>query len=938
MKNIFSQQTLKELQAFFKTDLQQGLKSEEALQRLKLYGKNQIIINNQTTLFQQLKRELKDFLVILLLGAAFINFTIGIWKNNFEEIFEGVFILIIVLGNIFISIYYENKTKKTLALVEQKTSLKVKVIRDNSYFLIPMENLVPGDLVILEAGDIVAADIRLIETFNLLVDESILTGESKAVLKNSHAAKNNDQNILSLLNMVFMNTIVLKGRARGVVVACGMKTEMGKITNFVDQAKSQKTPLEQKLTRFIKGITLLIVLIIMINALFVLLKNNNYIDFNILKNTFLEAIALGVAAIPEGLLIIMTLILALGMKKLTTQKAIVKNLKTLEILGAVNVVCTDKTGTLTQNKMVVKEIILSQNQFQPFVCRNENEKNENNPKKNPTEINLNNENNFALQKLLLFGVLCNDALISDQNEQKTLEIIADPTEKALINLALIYQINIQEIKKNYFRIGEIPFDSQRKMMTTFCSSEKDQVIYQITKGAPEVVLQRCTHIEDQGQIIKKTPAIQKILETQINQLTQKSLRVLAIAYKNCAFDNPNIINTTDQKEQNLIFLGAVALQDPIRDDVYQAIINCQKAHVAPIMITGDHLQTATTIAKNLKILQNKNDLVITGEALNQMSETEFFKKLNQIKVYARTNHHDKLKIVQAWQKKGFVVAMTGDGVNDALSIKQADVGIAMGIAGSNVAKMAADMILTDDNFATIVTSLESGRHIFNNIKKSLIFLLSCNMGEIMLILLHNFFGSFLIPFTSHTSHFQILTAFQILWVNLVTDSLVAMALGLESQEKNNSPQKPYSLHENFLNKKTYQKIIIEGLLIALLAFIAGCVGYHIHKEKTLQEKHLTFQTFAFMVLAITQLIHVWNLRSFTTSTFKLKRNPLLIKTFCISLFCQLSIIWVPAIRKLFKLISLSLLDFAIIFFFSIIPLVIIEIKKALNATKKSKNN
>ncbi|WP_349401644.1 sodium/potassium-transporting P-type ATPase [Candidatus Phytoplasma solani] len=918
MKNIFSQQTLDELQVFFKTDLLKGLTSEESFQRLQMHGPNQIKPFDKPTLYQQLKKQLKDFLVILLLLAATINFVIGMWQDKKEELFEAFFILVIILGNAFLSIYYENKTNKTLALIEQKTLLEVKVIRDNKHFLIPITNLVSGDVVILEAGDIVSADMRLIQAFDLLVDESLLTGESQAILKNSLTLENNEKKDEEIfLNMVFMNTIILKGRAKGLVVATGMKTEIGKITTFIEKPYTQKTPLEKKITHFIKNLTLLITIIIIFNTSWVLFKNIMHLDSwvnwrSIFKNTFLDAIALTVAAVPEGLLIIMTLILALGMKKLTTKKAIVKNLKTLEILGSVNVICTDKTGTLTQNKMTVKKIIFSDHYIKPL------------DKTQKTDINK-NQNLLTLKKLLLFGILCNDALVSFKKEDQTLEIIADPTEKALINLALLYQMDIFKNKQNYFRVKEIPFDSQRKMMTTFCINQKDNIIYQITKGAPEVILQRCTKIEHQGKIIDKNKKISNLLEAQINALTKKSLRVLAISYNIFPFENQNNLDyLSDLPENNLIFLGAVAMEDPIRQDAYQAIIKCQKAHITPIMITGDHLQTATMIAQKLNILTNSYELAITGQTLNQMSEKEFLEKLIHIKVYARTNPEDKLKIVKTWQKKGFIVAMTGDGVNDALSIKQADVGISMGISGTHVAKMASDMILTDDNFATIVSALEEGRNIFHNIKKSLVFLLSCNVGEIMLILISNFFGDLFF-----NSNFKILTAFQILWINLITDSLVAMALGLEPQEKNLMSQKYRCINENLLDRQTYKKIIFEGMMIALLAFIAALTGFYIHGEKNLQEKNQYAQTFAFMVLALTQLIHVWNLRSFKNSIFKLKSNSFLTKTFFISLFLQLMIIVISPIRELFKLISLSCLDFVVIFFFSILPLIIIEMKKMI---------
>ncbi|MBP5836163.1 cation-translocating P-type ATPase [Candidatus Phytoplasma meliae] len=907
MNTIFSQKTPEQLLKMFKTDFNKGLSPQEALQRLTIYGNNQINALTQETFYQKLKKQFQDLLVIILLMAAAINLTIGIFQNKHEEIYEACFILFIVLGNALLSIYYENKTQQALSFVEKKVALRVKVVRDNKHLLIPMVNLVPGDIVILETGDLVSADMRLLESFNLTVDESLFTGESQAILKQELTLPQN-KNIadLSLVNMVFMNTVVLKGRGKGLVVATGMKTEIGKITTFIAKPQITKTPLEQKLTKLIKTLTLLISMIVILNALIVLLKQTGFgcLQWDILQSTFLDSLALTVAAIPEGLLIIMTLILALGMKKLTVLNAIVKNLKTLETLGAVNVICTDKTGTLTQNKMTVKQIITADALIAALpLCH---------------AFSL-NPHRLMLEKLMLFGVLCNDALISPKPNQKLLEVFADPTEKALINLALFYQMDVLTWKKKYVRLGEIPFDAQRKLMTTFNHNMAENTIYQITKGAPEVLLKRSHQVMYQGRIIPKDDRINHILEKQISQLTQQSLRVLGIAYSILPFDPAFKIDQVLQPEYNLIFVGVVALEDPIRPEVFQAIAKCQAAYVTPIMITGDHLQTAMGIAQKLNILATRDDLAITGETLNHLSEAEFLDKLEYIKVYARTNPQHKLKIVKAWQKKGFVVSMTGDGVNDALSIKQANIGIAMGITGTHVAKMASDMILTDDNFATIVKALEAGRNVFNNIKKSLVFLLSCNVGEIMLILLSNLFGSYWFG-----GDFKILTAFQILWINLVTDSLVAMALGLEPQEQNLMSQKPRQMNENLLNKSIYYKIMIEGCLIASLAFLAALVGYYWHGYN-----HQYAQTFAFMVLAISQLIHVWNLRSFKVSMFKLKPNLALRKAFGISLLLQLIIILIPAIRSLFKLMPLSSVDYLIIFFFSLCPLIVVEIYKKI---------
>lgn len=906
MKHSFSHKNPEQLQALLQTKITKGLTDKEAFQRLQIDGKNQIKTLAKTTFWHQLQQQFKDFLVIVLLLAATINFVIGILQSNKEELLEGCFILIIVFINAFLSIYYETKTQKVLANVSKKTPLNAKVIRDSKPLLIPMQNLVIGDIVILETGDIIPADIILLETFNLYVDESLFTGESQAVLKSAWDCKDS---VLTNQNMAFMNTVILKGRAKGVVCASGMQTEIGKITHFITQPLQEKTPLEQNISKLTKKLTLIIGIIIFFNGLWTIGKNiyNSTFNSHILKHTFLDAIALAVAAIPESLLIIVTLILALGMKKLALKKAIVKNLKTLETLGSVNVICTDKTGTLTQNNMTVKKIIVcnSLEKIIPFCVE---------------DINV--PKPFNLEKLLLFGILCNDALISvakitQDTTSNNLEILADPTEKAFIDLALFYQYDAFALKKKYPRFAEIAFDSQRKLMTTF--HHKDGFIYAITKGAPEVLLQKCSQVQYQEQIIEKDAKITNILEKQISQLSEQSLRVLGVAYRVFSIDlETNLKKNPDIFEKDLIFLGAVVMEDPIRKEVWQAIFKCNQARITPIMITGDHLKTAFVIAKKLNILSQPQDLAITGDELTQMPEEEFLEKLLQIKVYARTNPHHKLKIVQAWQKKGFVVAMTGDGINDALSIKQANVGISMGIAGTDVCKMASDMILIDDNFATITNALEEGRNIFNNIKKSLVFLLSCNVGEIILILLGNFLGIFFFG-----CDFKILTALQILWINLVTDSLPAMALGIEPQETNSMSPKNYNPKLNLLNKKTYQKIILEGFLIGLLAFMASLIGYYNHDS----DKIRYAQTFAFMVLAFSQLIHVWNLRSFCTSVFKLKINSFLIKAFAISVFLQLIIIFIPFIRDLFQLIYLTTKDFVIILLLSLFPLLFVEIKK-----------
>ncbi|TVY12145.1 cation-translocating P-type ATPase [Candidatus Phytoplasma pini] len=896
------------LETKLKTNFIQGLNTSQVKEKLLIEGLNKLVKNKKISLWKKILQQFRDLFVCILLLSAIITFFIGIIYKQQEEIFESILILIIVFINIFLNLFYEKQKKKSLKLVKEKTKPYARVVRDGVLQLVLKEELVVGDIVFVETGDVVPADIRIIQSNNLKVDESILTGETASIIKEFCEEKNGSFDLFNSYHLIFRDTTVIYGNSKGVVVYTGKKTQIGKITKFIFENQDKKSPLEENIQQLTKFLSLLILFLVGFNFIINLSKNyftQKNINFFIIQKLFLISIALAVAVIPESLLTIITIILTIGVKKLLSQKTIIKKLRTLETLGSINIICTDKTGTLTENKMKIQNLYF----FHQNVKINKSLKH--------------HELSQIIIKLITYGILCNSHDISFSIKPNIKNLI-DPIDQSFIDLAYFLNLNIYQMQSQNVKIKEFPFDSKHKLMITIHKNNKGCLL--VVKGAAELILRLSSFIEkEENQIIKKNKINEKIIEENSNLIaSQEGYKILGVAYsffdeKILLSKNLSINDILEKINKNLIFLGIYCIEDPIRAEILPIIKELKKASIIPIMITGDNLYTAQNVAYRLKIFDYKTDLAITGTTLDQWSEKEFLKKLPFIKVYARTNPEHKLKIIQTLQKKGNIVAMIGDGVNDAVSIKKADVGIAMGITGTEITKKASDMILTNDDFTTVKTAIFEGRNIFKNIQKSILFLLSCNTGEIIVILYNTILGHFLFK-----TDLVILTAFQILWINLITDSLVAVALGMEPPEKNLMQEKPRNIKTSFLNKKLILKIIAEGFMIGSSTFLSAWIGYKIHGNS----KEYA-QTFAFTVLIFSQLIHVFNLRNLKKSIFKIKPNWYLRKFFFLSCFLQIMLFVIPFLQQKFQLYPLSKLDIFIIFMFSFVPLIISEIIKKI---------
>ncbi|PKK96416.1 MAG: ATPase [Tenericutes bacterium HGW-Tenericutes-3] len=771
------------------------------------------------------------------------------------------------------------------------SSPHAKVKRDGVDIVIDVKQLVVGDVVILDAGDYVPADVRIIESINLKIDESTLTGEAVPVDKISNPLKEAEIPLGDRINLGYMGTVVTYGRGVAIVTSIGMQTELGKIASMLNETKDEVTPLQKSMSQLGKllaiialGITLIIFLITIIEAYVF----SGGADFEVWKEALLTSIALAVAAIPEGLPAIITIVLALGMQNLVKQNAIIRTLPAVETLGSTSIICSDKTGTLTQNLMTVKKVYIENN----FI-----------------DIDSDIKKNDALELMGIYGALCNDTKLQKKDGQYIK--IGDPTEIAFTDLSIAIKQDPIEITKTYSRIYELPFDSERKLMTTVHDFKDGR--YAIIKGAPDVLFKRVIHVHNSS-----TDQVTSF-EKANHEMSSQALRVLAVAYKKIDSKKDLKTLTNLDLEHDVTLLGLVGMIDPARPEVKDSIALCDIAGIKTIMITGDHINTAVAIAKDLHILKDK-DLAITGHDLDQMNDEEFLEKFENIRVYARVSPENKVRIVEVWRNSGHVVAMTGDGVNDAPSIKKADIGIAMGITGTEVAKGAADMILTDDNFSTIVNAVSEGRTIFSNIKKAIHFLLSCNIGEIITIFLGTTIG--ILIFSTRVTT---LTAVQILWVNLVTDSLMAIALGLDPKEKDIMKDKPRNSNESIFANGLGKKIAWQGTMLGLIAFSAYIIGWFMTSDTSL--RMITAQTMTFIVLALSQLVHAFNVRSQKHSAFKLARNKYIIYALLVSVVLQLLVVFLPFTRSIFKIIMPTLTQWAIILGLIILPLVIVETTK-----------
>lgn len=878
------------------TNLKTGLTQEKANNNLKKYGKNKLIEPKKRSLILKFFDQLMDFMILILFIASILSFVT-------KDIFEGIFIIAIIFINAIIGVIQEAKAEKSLKAIQKLSSPHAKVIRDGVDILIDAEDVTVGDLVILQAGDYVPADLRIIESVNLKIDESALTGESLPVEKKTLALENKEIALGDKINLGYMSTVVTYGRGLGIVTNIGMKSEIGKIATMLSEAKNDQTPLQKSIAKL--GKTLAIIAIIISIVIFAINIVETYVHNSMViwedwKNALMASIALAVAAIPEGLPAIITIVLAIGMQNLARQKAIMKSLPAVETLGSTSVICSDKTGTLTQNTMTVTHLYLhekvsSLNEIKPST---------------------------KLDKLALYGLLCNDTKVNLDENGNYLKI-GDPTEIAFIDLAINLGYNPINLIAENKRIFELPFDSERKLMTTVHDFNDGR--YAIIKGAPDIIFNKSN---DNESIINNYQ--------QANQkMTSDALRVLAIAYKKIDA-NLNVDEMTPNLLENeLTLLGLVGMIDPPRPEVKKAVETACNAGIQTIMITGDHKNTAVAIAKELNIITNDQDIAITGLELDSMDDETFNQKLKYIKVYARVSPENKVRIVKAWKANQNIVAMTGDGVNDAPALKEANIGIAMGITGTEVSKGAADLVLTDDNFTTIVNAVSEGRGIYANIQKAIHFLLSCNSGEIIAIFLGTLIGSLVL-----SAAIMPLTAIQILWVNLVTDSLLAISIGLEKKEKDIMEEKPRDPNKSFFADGIGIRIIWQGIMIGLLTFGAYLLGYYIDQltgipiDNTLSI--IKGSTFAFMVLSLSQITHSFNIRSESKSFLKLPLNKWHIGAVLVSTFLQIVTIIFPFSRNLFGIVALNWYEWLIVLSLSLLPLVIVEIQKLLIYLIKNK--
>lgn len=883
MDKLNHQQTIEETLSTYKTHIKTGLSNEEVLKRQTSYGKNQLDEGKKRPFILKFFDQINDFMIYILLVASLISFFT-------HEIAEGFLILAIILINAILGLLQESRAEKALASIKALSSPHAKVLRDSVEQLIDVKDIVVGDVVILDAGDYMPADVRLIEAINLKVDESTLTGEAVPVLKSTDVISSQEVPLGDRTNLGFMGTVVTYGRGKAIVTNIGMKTELGKIATMLTETKDQQTPLQKSMASL--GKTLAFIALGIVIVIFAITLIESYITtgeilFDVFKEALLTSIALAVAAIPEGLPAIITIVLALGMQNLVKKQAIIRTLPAVETLGSTSIICSDKTGTLTQNLMTVTKVFTHLGQ---------------------TDILKDTKKNETLERLATYGILCNDTKVSVKDDHFVK--IGDPTEIAFVDLGIILNMPPIETFKNNPRLYELPFDSDRKLMTTVHDFKDGR--YAVIKGAPDVIFSKTNAIYEDD--ITHLHVYEKANQDMANQ----ALRVLAVAYKKIDKDLKLEDLTHQDLENNLTLVGLVGMIDPARPEVKDAIHVCHQAGIKTIMITGDHINTAIAIAKDLNIL-GEGEIALTGKDLDHMDDDTFMEKLTSIRVYARVSPENKVRIVNAWQAQGEIVAMTGDGVNDAPSIKRADIGIAMGITGTEVAKGAADMVLTDDNFTTIVSAVGEGRTIFSNIKKAIHFLLSCNIGEIVAIFLGTSLGIFIFGRQVTT-----LTAVQILWVNLVTDSLMAIALGLEPREKNIMQNKPRDPNRSIFKDGLGKLIAIQGIMIGLIAFSAYYIGWQI-APAGLEE--ITAETMTFMVLALSQLVHAFNVRSQKGSLFKLKHNKFIYYAFIASFILQMAVILLPFGRNIFGLVALSGVHWLIVLGLSLLPLVFVELYK-----------
>lgn len=823
-----------------------GLSTREAEKRVKTYGLNELKHNKKKSPVLIFLAQFNDFLVWVLIGATIISGFIG-------DKADAITILIIVIVNAILGFVQEFRTEKSLEALQELAAPTCKVIRDGNIKVVSSKELTIGDLVVLEAGDRIPADGTFIDAANMVVDESLLTGESVGISKDTTKGKNSG----------FMGTIVLKGRGLIIIDAIGMKTEMGKIANLLDNIEEDKSPLRERLDSLGKILVVMCIVVCLIVTILGIIRGNDITEM------FLLGVSLAVAAIPEGLAAIVTVALALGVGRMLKRNALVRKLPAVETLGCTSVICSDKTGTLTQNKMTVKEILVNGRIYE-----------------------LDKEKIYDCEKLKEAFIYCNDANYNYEIKYIEKAVMGDPTETALVKAFYKDSKELQKFVEKSKRVYEISFDSTRKMMTVIMNENGKETCYM--KGAPERVLEKCNSVLENGKVKPLTYQKKKQIYSYIEAMSNRALRCIAAAYK-----EENLVKN-ESVECDLIFLGVAGSMDPPRIEVKDAVLKCKMAGIKPIMITGDHKNTALAIAKSINIC-NSDDQAVTGDELEKMSDSELVKKVNKIRVFARVSPNHKLRIVRAFKKDNNIVAMTGDGVNDAPAIKEADIGVAMGISGTDVTKEAAAMVLMDDNFATIVSAVEEGRVIYDNIRKFIRYLLSCNLGEVLTMFLASLFY---LP--------NPLTPIQILFVNLATDGLPAIALGVDPPDKDIMRQSPREKNEGIFARGLWEKIIVRGSLIGVCTLLSFMSGRYYGMDLA------TCRTITMCTLVMSQLLHVFECRSERHSIFEINifSNIYLLGAVLVSMTMICCILYIPFLSGIFNTVALNLGQWLLVIFFS----------------------
>ena len=856
----------------FETDMNTGLNGEEAKRRLIRDGANEFERKKQKSLLAKFFEQFKSFMILVLLIAAAISGVVGYMHG--EGFTDAIIILVIVVVNALIGTVQEVKAEKSLEALEKMSAPYSKVLRDGQIITIPSREIVKGDVIVIETGDLIPADIRLTEAINLKVEEAALTGES--VPEDKHAEVIDGEVPLGdRENMAFSSTLVSYGRGRGIAVATAMSTEVGKIAGMIQAVPETKTPMQVRIDQLGKFLGIGALVICLVIFLVGILQGRQMLDM------FMTAVSLAAAAIPEGLPAVSTIVLAVGVQRLAKRNAIVRHLPSVETLGSTNVICSDKTGTLTQNRMTIVNLYVD-HQLSEI----------------PSVLNADQT------CLLTSSLLANDAKLS--LEENTWKTTGDPTETAFLDVGMQVGLNKNDLEQQQVRVAEIPFDSERKMMTTVNRKEGNMYVY--TKGGVDELLACCRFILLNGEIKDLSEHEKEKIRKANVHMAEKALRVLAVAYKEIG-ELPSEV-TPEALEHHLVFAGMVGMIDPPRDEVRDAVVKCREAGIKPVMITGDHLITAVAIAESLDI-KEENETAMTGSELEKMSDADLVRQINDTSVYARVSPEHKVRIVKAFQQQGAIVAMTGDGVNDAPALKLADIGLAMGITGTDVSKEAADVVLADDNFTTIVAAVEEGRRIYDNILKAIQFMLSTNIGEIVVI------------FVAIVANWPTpLLPIQILWINLVTDSLPALALSVDPADPDVMRRKPVDSKEGIMNKSFLSRILLQGAMIGGLSLAAFLIG--------MQTSVAVGQTMTFAVLALAQITHVLNVRSLHHSAFRnMFKNKILLGALAIVLSLMIIVIEVPHLHDIFHLAPLTQMQWIWVIILSIAPLPIVELVKGV---------